>query len=173
MRFFMLITFLLLASSTAFAQQSDEKKKNKLVESKGFGEWEVWCIDIEQTGRVECNLNQVLLYKDHPDFRAMIVRFYSDGQNMVELKIDYEWQTSFNNGYIQVDQRLPFSLKQCDKPCIIMSTPAKQLSQSFAEGKAAKIRFYDYIVQEFIVDIELDQFVAASEALHSKTKQYR
>ncbi len=173
MRLLNLLIIVFLSNPAVLAQQEETHKKNKLVEFKGFGEWEIWCIDIMQSGNIECNLNQVLIYKYHPDFRAMIVRFYSDGNNIHKFKLDHEWQTSLSRGYIQVDRQPSLSLADCDKPCVLQGKPAMQISSQFAGGENAVIRIHDYVVQEFRIDIELDQFAPAAETLHNLAKKYK
>jgi hypothetical protein len=40
---------------------------NKLAAFESSGAWEVWWIDQEGTGRVDCDLNTVLVYKPRPE----------------------------------------------------------------------------------------------------------
>ena len=152
--------FFLFAIFYAYADE-----KNKLVDFKAFGQWEIWCIDIAQVGDIHCNLNQVLRYKNHPDFRAMIPRFFTDGKQLTRLEIDREWQTGFSRGYIQVDDFEPVSLKTCGKPCILEGTTLEKLVDQFIKGKKASIHFHDYLVEEFNVEISLSEFKQAVETL--------
>ena len=163
---------ILLVLSVAHGQ-GEASKKNKLVEFKGFDEWEIWCIDIEQSGQVECNLNQVLRYKDHPDFRALILRFYSDGQVFNQFKLDSEWQTSLTRGFIQVDDNPSVSLAECGSRCVLQEGQVSDITTQFTNGESAVIRIHDYVVQEFDISIELDQFALAAENLHMLAMKYR
>ena len=150
----------------AFAQA---EKKNKLVDFKAFGQWEIWCIDMAQSGNIKCNLNQVLRYKNHPDFRAMIPRIFTDGNRITYMEIDREWQTGFSRGYIQVDKFEPVSLSDCGKPCVLEGEKLSLLLDQFGTGSKATIHFHDYLVEEFNVNISLTQFASAISAL--KTMQ--
>jgi hypothetical protein len=150
----------LFVAMTTHAQQ-----KNKLVDFKSFGQWEIWCIDIAQSGQVKCNLNQVLRYKNHPDFRAMIPRFFTNGEHLTRMEIDREWQTGFSRGYIQVDNQEPVSLSGCDNPCVIVGEELSRLVHLFMTGKKASIHFHDYLVEEFDVTISLANFVPAANTL--------
>ena len=143
--------------------------KNKLVDFKAFGQWEVWCIDMAQSGDIQCNLNQVLRYKNHPDFRAMIPRIFTDGQQITYMEIDREWQTGFTRGYIQVDNHEPVSLSDCGKPCVLKGEVLNKLIDQFSAGDKATIHFHDYLVEEYNVNISLQEFVSAVESL--KTMQ--
>ena len=154
--------FSFLFYSSAYTQA---EQKNKLVDFKAFGQWEIWCIDIAQSGNIQCNLNQVLRYKNHPDFRAMIPRFFTDGRLITRLEIDREWQTGFARGYIQVDNFEPVSLSNCDKPCVLDGEVLSELLDQFSHGKEATIHFHDYLVEEFDVDISLAQFRQAISTL--------
>ena len=158
---------LILLSVGWFVPYDDSyaQQKNKLAEFKAFGQWEIWCIDMAQSGNIQCNLNQVLRYKNHPDFRAMIPRIYSDGHRITRLEIDREWQTGFHRGYIQVDDFDSISLSDCGTPCVLEGKMLSELINQFAEGKNATIHFHDYLVEEFDVDISLKEFSQALEVL--------
>ena len=152
--------------------QAEDEKKNKLKEFRGFGQWEVWCIDIAQSGTVECNLNQVLRYKNHPDFRALIPRIYTREGRVDRLVIDREWQTSLSRGFIQVDNNEPISLSWCRNPCVITGILLAKIVQQFSSGENATIRIHDYFVQQFDVNISLNNFPAALEALQEMQSRY-
>ena len=160
---------------TAFSlsiAQGETLKKNKLVEFKGFGEWEIWCIDMAQSGHIECNLNQVLRYKNHPDFRAMIIRFYTDGETVTRALIDREWQSSFSRAFIQVDQHEENSLTDCARPCMLENQGLVRILDQFSTGENANIRFHDYLVEEFDVKIELKNFPQALKSLKELQMKY-
>jgi len=155
--------------SSAYAQ---DDKKNKLVEFKGFFQWEVWCIDINQSGNIECNLNHVLRYKDHPDFRAMIFRFFSDGDQITRMTIDHEWQSSFSRGFIQIDDFDQVGLSHCEKVCELHEQQLTQIVDQMSSGDKAMIRFHDYLVQEFEENIPLSGFVQGMQSLVEMQNRY-
>lgn len=148
-------------------------KKNKLVAFRAVGQWEIWCIDIAQSGDIQCNLNQVLRYKNHPDFRAMIPRFFTDGKAITTMKIDREWQTGFARGYIKVDNFEPVSLSSCEKQCVLDGAVLSGLINQFTHGNNASIHFHDYLIEEFDVDISLAQFGKAVNLLIQMQLQMR
>ena len=160
----------MLISPAAYGQNGE---KNKLVEFKRFGEWEIWCLDIAGSGNIQCNLNQVLRYKNHPDFRAMIPRFYSDGARITRLVFDREWQTSFARAFIQVEGFEPVSLSQCDTPCVVEDEKLVEILRQFSSQGKAIIRIHDYLVQQFDVRIGLDSFPLALESLINMQSRYR
>lgn len=128
--------------------QSHAAKNNKLVEFHSVGDWEIWCLKLENTGRVECNLNYVLRYKDHPDFRAMIPRVFVR-EGAAEMHWGTEWQTNLERGFLAVgkDERLRFD--NCDRPCVRKGAWFAKLLTLAAKNDEATLRFYDYVVQEF------------------------
>ena len=147
-----------------FARAQDNKE-NKLVEFKGLGQWEVWCLDINQSGTIECNLNHVLRYKDHPDFRAMIFRFYSDGEQITRLTIDHEWQTSFARGFLQIDDFEQVDLSDCSEQCDLENKQLENLVDQLNSANKARIRFHDYFVQEFEESMPLSGFAEGVQIL--------
>ncbi len=167
-----IFTVYLLLAVTLTAEPLIAQQKNKLVEFKRFDQWEIWCIDIEQSGRVECNLNQVLRYKDHPDFRAMIVRFYTDGDEITKMLIEHEWQTSFSRGYLQVGDFEKISLSDCGKDCVLKGNQLVQVVEQFSADNQANIRFHDYLVQEFDIKLSLSSFAEALQSLKQMQKYY-
>ncbi len=172
MRLTIFLLMTLISTSLFSVQKEIEENKNKLVEFKGFDEWEIWCIDIAQSGNVQCNLNQVLRYKDHPDFRALILRFFSDGEKLVDFTLDREWQTSLSRGYIQVDNQPSVSLANCGSPCNLQDEQLSRLSEGFTHGANAVIRIHDFVIQEYTIPIELDHFPLAIEQLHQLAAKY-
>ncbi|MEM7404349.1 MAG: hypothetical protein AAF458_03605 [Pseudomonadota bacterium] len=143
------LTLLLCAAFGAPSwAQSHAATNNKLVEFHRVGDWEIWCLRLENTGRVECNLNYVLRYKDHPDFRAMIPRvFVRDGKP--EMHWGTEWQTDLERGSLALGEEEPLRFDNCDKPCVRKGAWLSRLIQFARSNDEAKLRFYDYIVQEF------------------------
>ncbi len=152
--------------------QAQDDKENKLIEFKGLGQWEIWCLDIKQSGNVECNLNHVLRYKNHPDFRAMIFRFYSDGNQVTRMVIDHEWQTSFSRGYFQVDEFEKIDLSDCSKQCEFTGEPLINVIDQFSAGSKATIRFHDYLVQEFEQNIPINSFAEGMQNLKEMQKRF-
>ncbi len=168
----LLLNLCLLVSFSPILAYAEQEKKNKLVAFKGFNEWEVWCIDKAQSGNVICDLNQVLKYKDHPDFRAMIVHFYVSNGEIERMVINREWQTSFSKAFIQVDNQPPISLSNCAKPCEIKGDNLAIVKKQFSSGKKANIRIHDYLIEVFDVDIDLGSYAKGLEALLQMQKQY-
>ncbi len=168
-RYWLVLVFGILFFNAAFAQ---DDKENKLVEFKGFGQWEIWCIDIKQAGNVECNLNHVLRYKNHPDFRAMIFRFYSDGDQVTRMVIDHEWQTSFVKGNFQVDDYGVIDLSNCSKQCELEGQQLIKIIEQFSSGDKATIRFHDYLIQEFEEHIPINNIVEALQNLNEMQARF-
>lgn len=146
---------------------------NKLVDFKRSGAWEIWCLDIGRTGRIECDLNIVLNYMPNPNFRAMIPRVYVDAEGAPYLRLDYEAQTSLSRGYVQIDDGARFSLSGCGRPCIIEGASARQLVALLDRGKSAEIHFHDYVVEAFDVPIDLDGFADGLVALRQMQGKHR
>lgn len=162
----------LLACLLPTALSAHDNPNNKLADFRHSGAWEIWCLDIGGTGRIECDLNIVLNYVPNPNFRTMIPRVYVSADGAPYLRLDYEAQTSFGRGYVQVDDA-PFSLADCDRPCIVRGQRAQQLVDLLSKGKSAVIHFHDYVVETFDVPIDLDGFAGGLVALRELQNRYR
>jgi hypothetical protein len=147
--------------------------KNRLVSFRQSGAWEIWCVDVGGSGRVDCDLNIVLNYVPNPNFRAMIPRIYlaDDGKPLV--RIDYEWQTDFSRGFIQADDGSRYSLADCARPCRIDGREAQTLVDLLAGATAAQIHFQDYLVEAFDVSIDLDGFAEGLARLREMQAGHR
>ena len=165
----LLLSLNLVIFGLALAQ---DDKENKLVEFKGLGQWEIWCLNIKQSGNIECNLNHVLRYKNHPDFRAMIFRFYSDGDQITRMVIDHEWQTSFLRGYFQVDDFEQIDLSDCGEQCEFTGETLMRVIDQFGSGNKATIRFHDYLVQEFEQNIPINSFAEGVQNLNEMQERF-
>lgn len=150
-----------------------DNPNNKLVDFRHSGAWEIWCLDIGGTGRIECDLNIVLNYVPNPNFRGMIPRVYIDADGAPYFRLDYEVQTSFNRGYLQVGDHDRFPLSGCERPCIIRGASARQLIDSLSKARSAAIHFHDYVVETFDVPIDLDGFANGLAALRELQSRYR
>lgn len=153
--------------------QAHDNPDNKLVDFKRVGAWEIWCLDIGGTGRIECDLNIVLNYVPNPNFRGMIPRVYAGPDGAPYLRLDYEAQTSFRRGYLQVDDGPQISLAGCERPCIIEGASARQLVDRLSSGRDAAIHFHDYVIETFDVSIDLDGFADGLTALREMQDRYR
>lgn len=146
---------------------------NKLVDFARSGAWEVWCVDIGGAGRIDCDLNIVVDYVPNPNFRGMIPRVYLADDKSPFVRIDYEAQTSFDRGYVQVDDEPRFSLAACDRPCIIEGAEARRLTDLLSNGRSATVRFHDYLVETFDAAIDLDGFAAGLAVLRELQSKHR
>lgn len=164
-----------LASPPIAAQSSGSHATpgSKLIEFRRVGAWEIWCVDVGGSGRVDCDLNIVLNYVPNPRFRGMIPRIYLDDDGAPFLRLDYELQTSFARGYVRVDDGAPMSLADCDRPCVIAGAEARVLIDRLAAGRSASLHFHDYVVESFDVPIDLDGFAEGLAALARLQAQYR
>jgi invasion protein IalB len=162
---------LLLLSLLLSAVCAREGRDNKLVEFKRSGAWEVWCIAQQGSGLVVCDLNQVLRYKPHPDFRAMIPRLFVDDSGL-RLEIETERQTSLQRGYIQVDENPPVSLSECGKPCRMRGPILDRLAGQLGNGVDATIRFHDHRVERFDVPLDLEGFSEGLSALRGMQARF-
>ncbi|MEM7294862.1 MAG: hypothetical protein AAF420_15895 [Pseudomonadota bacterium] len=148
------INYCLLAALSASALAHDGNPDNKLIKAENYGDWEIWCIDYGGTGDIRCNLNLVIVYKPRPDFRAMIPRIYVQGDGY-RLEIDKEWQTSFRRGEIALENGVVLSLSDCGSPCVVMWDNPTELFTQLSNNENAKIRFHDYLVEDFNIDFSL------------------
>ena len=148
-----LVFLALLLASVAHAH--DGNPDNKLVTSEPHGDWEIWCIDYGGTGDIRCNLNLVIVYKPRPDFRAMIPRIYVKDEGF-RMEIDKEWQTSFDRGQLVFADATAVSLVNCGSPCKVNTEKPGVLFELLQTSSSARIRFHDYVVQEFDLDFSLD-----------------
>jgi len=161
-----------LALAAAGARAHDNPD-NKLVEFRRSGAWEIWCLDIGATGRVECDLNIVINYVPNPNFRGMIPRVYVADDGNPFIRIDYEAQTSFGKGYIQAGDGARLSLEDCGRPCIIEGADARRLIELLSAASSAAIHFHDYVLESFDVAIDLDGFALGLPALRELQAKYR
>ncbi len=113
----------------ATAGSAHDDPGNKLVDFARSGAWEVWCLDVGGSGRIDCDLNIVVNYVPNPNFRGLIPRVYLADDDEPLWRIDYETQTSFGRGYVQVDDEPRFSLAACERPCIIDGAEAHRLTE--------------------------------------------
>lgn len=146
---------------------------NKLVDFAHSGAWEVWCVDVGGAGRIDCDLNIVVNYVPNPSFRGMIPRVYLAEDESPFWRIDYEAQTSFGRGHVQVDREPQFSLATCDRPCIIEGAEARRLTDLLSNGRSATIHFHDYLVEAFDVVIDLDGFATGLAVLRELQSKHR
>lgn len=163
---------LALAIAGPFARAHDDPS-NRLVSFARSGAWEVWCLDVGGTGKIECDLNLVINYVPNPNFRGMIPRVYLAADGSPFLRLDYESQTSFARGYVQPDGGQPFSLAECERPCIVDGPPARDLIERLAAAKSATIHFHDYLVEAFHLPIDLDGFADGLRKLRAMQALYR
>ncbi len=166
-----LFVFALLALFSNVYAQSHDGKKNELVEFQRIGDWELWCIKLENDAAIECNLNHVLRYKDHPDFRAMIPRVYWRG-NAPEMHWGGEWQTRFSRGHIRAGENLPLAFPDCGRPCVVPDGWLKQLLQLAENHEEATLRFHDFLVEEFNVPLPLHGLNKGIKLLQSAQSKY-
>lgn len=164
---------LLVAMTGTIPVHGHDNPDNKLVSFRKSGAWEIWCLDIGGTGQIECDLNIVLNYVPNPNFRGMIPRLYIGEDGLPYVRIDYETQTTFSRGFIQVDEAAPFSLGACERPCLIEGDRAHQLVALMVNGKKATIRFHDYFVEAFDVPIDLRGFAEGVELLAEIQAEFR
>ena len=164
------VIFLLFISTNSFSQ-SHGNKENKLVEFHHSGSWEIWCIQLGSSKKIECNLNHVLRYKDHPDFRAMIPRVFwrNDKLSMVW---GAEWQTSLHRAVIKTDDGQTIEFSGCGRPCVLASNWVTRLQQLAAQESDVTINFHDYWVEEFTESLPLDGFVDGIELLKSTQQKF-
>ena len=142
------------------------------MEYRKSGAWEIWCIQRAALNQVVCDMNIVLNYKPHPDFRAVIPRIYLDEASNPWLRLELEWHTSVANGFIQVNDRT-FTLANCDQRCLIRGELAQALTQELARGRSATLRIHDYAVQEFDIPIDLEGFRQGLEWLGQMQARFR
>ncbi len=155
---------------------AQDKQKNQLVAFKASGRWDARCIDVGATGRIRCNLDNTLVYKDRPDFRAQLYYVYLEKDGTPFFEIEYERQTSFTrSGAIEIDGgRQRFSLGECRRPCTIKGADGAALVAALAGAKSAVIRFTDHGREAFTEEIELDGFsegvaiLSAMQATHGR-----
>ena len=163
---------LLIVLSSGSVVGRDADPDDKLVDYRKSGAWEIWCIHRAVSDQVVCDMNIVLNYQPHPDFRAVIPRVYLDQAGKPWLRLELEWQTSVANGFIQVDDR-SFALADCDKPCTIRGEQAQALTQELARGRSATLHIRDYVVQEFAIPIDLEGFRQGLEWLAQMQARFR
>lgn len=168
-----LLAAVLLALLVPTQLPAHDNPGNKLVDFRRSGAWEIWCLDIGGAGRIECDLNIVLNYVPNPEFRGMIPRVYLGADGAPFLRLDYEAQTSFSRGYLQVDGSEPFPLSGCERPCMIKGASARQLVDRLSMGRTAAIHFHDHVVEAFDVPIDLDGFAGGLMALREMQNKYR
>ena len=152
---------------------AQDKQKNQLVAFKASGRWDARCIDVGATGRIRCNLDNTLVYKDRPDFRAQLYYVYLEKDGTPFFEIECERQTSFDRtGAIEIDGgRQRFLLADCRRPCTIKGADGSALVAALAGAKSAVIRFTDHGREAFAEEIELDGFaegVAILRAMQAK-----
>ena len=150
----MVLFFLSLSNVDARSKHPD----NEVVEFKRSGAWEVWCIKLGDTGEIVCDLNLVIIYKPHPDFRAMIPRVYWTKDRAYAIEIEYERQTSFSNAYLGSESGARFALNQCDRPCWMNGSDANEFVGFVAENAGLKINFTDYFFEDFQIDFDAEGF---------------
>lgn len=164
-----LIATLLVIATTAQARDPD----GKLVDFEKSGAWEIWCIDTRHRPRVVCDLNIVLRYKPHPDFRALIPRVFVDDDGSPWFLIEMERQTSVKRGFIRAGAQPAFSLSECGDPCTLEGDEARALVGLLSSADVAIFRIHDYLIQEFDVEIDLDGFRDGLQKLKEMQARYR
>lgn len=146
-----------LAAFPNVASARSTHPENKLVDFERSGAWEIWCIEQGDTREVICDLNLVIIYKPHPDFRAMIPRVYLAAAEDYWIEFEHEFQTSLSD-LSRTGDGARFSMRDCDRPCTLRGAPAQRFVEFLATSEAVKVHFTDYLVQDFSVDFDLEGF---------------
>lgn len=167
----LLLLLLLLTPYTAPEARS-RHPDNKVVEFQRSGAWEIWCIRQGDTGEVICDLNIVVIYQPHPDFRAMIPRVYMAQSDEYWIEIEYELQTSFSAGFLESDSGARLELGNCDRPCILHRAEARRFVEFLKGSSSVSVNFRDYLIQEFEIDIDLKGFAEGLPLLKQMQSQY-
>ncbi len=153
-----LMTAMLLLFLLFDAGARSKHPDNKLVEFKRSGAWEIWCIKLGDSGQIVCDLNLVIIYKPHPDFRAMIPRVYWTARGTYAVEIEYERQTSFSSAFIESESGARFALQACERPCWLKGVEADKFVAFLTENTGLKISFSDYFIQDFQIDFDVRGF---------------
>lgn len=167
------ISFALLSLMTLPTRAHDGNPDNKLVEFWQQGPWEIWCLDLGGKGPVICNLNNVLVYRPHPGFRAAIPRIYVEKDGSPKIELGVEWQTTLGKSYFRRENGNEIiSLADCSRPCVLTGEKALQLNNFFAEGGGAIWHFTDYLIEDIDIRIDLTDFHAGWTKLQELQMKY-
>lgn len=167
-----LVCALVNAPADAFATR-DMTPGNQTVDFARFGDWEVWCIRLVRTDEVVCDLNNVLDYVPHPNFRALIPRVDLDPEDRTYVEIEHEWRTALEPGWFEVPGRPRFAFEVCGEPCVFEGPSADELVALWSAGGAATLRLYDFVVEPHDVTVDLDGFVEGLAALKAMPARHR
>ena len=165
-----IVVFIFCVSTNGFSQ-SHAGKDNELVEFHRSGSWELWCLRLGPTGPVECNLNLVLRYKDHPDFRAMIPRIFWRNSELITVW-GAEWQTSLNRASIQTSDNQSLQFLNCGRPCQLSVDWTARLIEIAKGQSEVSISFHDYWIEEFNEPLPLDGLPEGVELLKRTQDNY-
>lgn len=167
------ILLALLLVPLAGAEGRSEHPGNELVEFASSDSWEIWCIRLGDTGEIVCDLNQVIIYMPHPDFRAMIPRVYWTEKEQYRVEFEYERQTSFSDAGLVSTSGGEFSLDHCDRPCLMHGATAAEFVRFLENSTDVQIRFTDYFVQDFLVDLDVEGFAHGLDLLRQMQTRLR
>ncbi len=146
---------------------------NKVADFERSGAWEIWCIKLGDTGETICDLNLVIVYKPHPDFRAMIPRVYWSEAHGYFIEFEYERQTGLSSAHLEAGSGEKFVFGDCDRPCLLGGREARAFVAFLENSSTLKIHFSDYIFQDFSVDVDLDGFREGLELLKRMQARFR
>ena len=166
------ILFITAALLPVTAVSRSTHPDNTVADFERSGAWEIWCIKQGDTGKVICDLNLVIIYKPHPDFRAMIPRVYYTQKKGFMIEFEYEFQTSFSDGYLVAGSGQRFDLSDCDRPCILKGVEAGEFVSFLRDSQSMRVVFDDYLVQEFDVEFDLDGFNQGVDLLKKMQSGY-
>lgn len=151
----------------------DGNPDNRLVEFWSAGPWEIWCLDLGGKGAVVCDLNNVLIYRPHPGFRAVIPRIYVDRQGAPRIELDIERQTTLGRSYFRRENgNEQVSLADCDRPCHLTGARASTLVTFLNQGGHAIWHFNDYLIEDIDIRIDLTDFAAGFVKLKELQAKY-
>ena len=163
---------LVIAALPLTAASRSTHPDNEVADFERSGAWEIWCIKQGDTGKVICDLNLVIIYKYHPDFRAMIPRVYYTPKQGYMIEFEYEFQTSFSDGYLLADDGQRFDLSGCDRPCIFEGAQAAEFVSFLRNSQSMRVVFDDYLVQEFDIEFDLNGFDQGVDTLEKMQSDY-
>ena len=141
---------------------------NERIDFRRSEAWDIRCYRTASETPVRCDLYQVINYKPHPDFRAVVIIISLDHADHPHIQIDLEQQSSPQR---IASKSAEISLVDCAKPCRLNSEASTQLLDLIAQQ--AQLELIDQGDEPFTIPINTAGFLDGLAGLKEMQERYR
>ena len=153
----------IVLSTLIFAVQANER-----IDFRRSEAWDIRCYRTASDKPIRCDLYQVINYKPHPDFRAVVIIISLDQTDRPRVQIDLERQSSPQRIVTETSE---LSLVDCGKPCRLDVEASARLLDLIVQE--ARLELIDHGNERFTMPIDTAGFSAGLVGLSEMQLRYR